>query len=329
MYDIAFLSFDESNANALYFKFLKKIADLPNKVYRIHGVKGIHQAHIAAAKLSTTNMFWVVDVDADLLPNFKFDIKLDTSEEDIVHVWKSKNPINDLVYGYGGVKLLPTQLTLNMNTSSPDMTTNISPRFKSMPAISNITAFNTDPLSTWRSAFRECAKLASKTIIGQLDVETMYRLQTWIDIGGDRPFGEYARGGASAGKWYGTTYKDNPKLLSKINDYAWLEIQFKEHIKLYPPETFKSQTLPLMTFWIAAFRESAELARSDTPDADRIQELLYSGHNEYSRGGASAGKWFGETYKNDPETYAKIKDDSWLEGEFYYHIETHPPETFK
>jgi len=239
MYDIAFLSFDEPNVNNLYFRFLKKTANLPNKVYRIHGVKGIHQAHIEAAKLATTKMFWVVDVDADLLSDFNFDIILDPSEEDIVHVWKSKNPINDLEYGYGGVKLLPTQLTLNMNTSSPDMTTSISPRFKSMSQISNITRFNINPLCTWRSAFRECAKLASRTIAGQLDTETAYRLQVWTHIGGDRPFGEYAKGGASAGEWFGKTYKDDKNMLAKINDYAWLESEFNNHIRMFPPETFK------------------------------------------------------------------------------------------
>ena len=30
-------------------------------------------------------------------------------------VWRSKNPVNELVYGYGGVKLLPTKLTLDMD----------------------------------------------------------------------------------------------------------------------------------------------------------------------------------------------------------------------
>ncbi len=75
MYDIAFLSYNELDANNLYFKFLKRIANLPNKVYHIHGVKGIHQAHVAAAKLSTTPMFYVVDVDADLSLAFKFDTK--------------------------------------------------------------------------------------------------------------------------------------------------------------------------------------------------------------------------------------------------------------
>lgn len=328
MYDIAFISFNEADANKRYFELVSTLRT-HNRLFRVHGVKGIHQAHLQAARLSTTSMFYVVDADATILPTFRFNLKLDPSEEDIVHVWKSINPINDLEYGYGGIKLLPRELTLSMDTSNPDMTTSISTRFKAMPTVSNVTTFNTDPLSTWRSAFRECAKLASRTISGQVDAETAYRLNVWTTNGGDRPFGEYARGGASAGEWYGKTYKDNPNAFSRINDYEWLEIQFNEHIKAYPPETFRSQNTDSMLFWINAFRESAELAKCDIPDTDKIQELLYKGHNEYSRGGASAGKWFGETYKNNPETYAKIKDDSWLEGEFYYHIETYPPETFK
>ena len=239
MYDIVFISFNEPNADKDFFKFLKQIVNLKNSIYRVHGVNGIHQAHIEAAKLAKTNMFWVVDADAKILPDFKFSINLDASEEDIVHVWKSINPINDLEYGYGGVKLLPRKLTITMDTTAPDMTTSISSRFKAMPVVSNITAFNTDPLSTWRSAFRECAKLASKVILGQQDTETEYRLKVWTHIGGDRPFGEYSKGGASAGEWFGKTYKDDKTTLAKINDYAWLESEFNGHIKMFPPETFK------------------------------------------------------------------------------------------
>lgn len=332
MYDIAFLSFNESDANNLYFKFLKRIANLPNKVYRIHGVKGIHQAHVAAAKLSTTSMFWVVDVDADLLPDFKFNTTLDPSEEDIVHVWRSKNPVNDLEYGYGGVKLLPTQLTLNMDMSSPDMTTSISPRFKSMPQISNITAFNINPLCTWRSAFRECAKLASRTILGQLDDESAYRLKVWTHVGGDRPFGEYALAGASAGEWFGKTYKGNKKMLVKINDYDWLTIQFNEHIKMFDPLSFIPPPPPpsppteedRINWWRDAFKEAA-----NTTDTDRLDELLNRGINEYTRSGASAGIWWGETYRTNVEKMQQLTDDKFLEGEFYWHTEHYPVEKFK
>jgi hypothetical protein len=108
-----------------------------------------------------------------LVDGFNFDYV--DPEKYTVHVWRICNPINDLEYGYGGVKLLPTEMTLNMDLNKPDMTTSISNQFKSMPDISNITAFNTDEFSTWRSAFRECCKLASKTIKGQNDKETNER----------------------------------------------------------------------------------------------------------------------------------------------------------
>jgi hypothetical protein len=239
MYDIAFISFDEINADSNYMKLLLTSANLSSNVFRIDGVEGIHQAHIAAAQEAKTNMFYVVDADAQILTNFKFNIKLDPSEEDIVHVWRSRNPINGLEYGYGGVKLLPTKLTLNMDLSNPDMTTNISSRFKIMPTVSNITQFNTTPLNTWRSAFRECAKLASRIIPGQQDIETAYRLRVWTHIGGDKKYGEYSKGGASAGEWFGKTYKDDINMLAKINDFKWLEEEFYQHTKTFPPETFK------------------------------------------------------------------------------------------
>ena len=43
---------------------------------RVHGVKGIHQAHIAAAKKAFTQMFWVVDGDAKVVEDFDFDLLL-------------------------------------------------------------------------------------------------------------------------------------------------------------------------------------------------------------------------------------------------------------
>lgn len=237
MYDIAFISYGEPQATTRYIELISAFPT--RRVYRVSNIKGIHQAHVEAAKQANTKMFYVVDADAKVLPSFKFDLRLDPSEEDIVHVWKSINPVNGLEYGYGGVKLLPTELTMNMDTNTADMTTSISTRFKAMPEISNVTAFNVNPLCTWRSAFRECVKLSSKVILGQENLETTNRLNTWLNKGSDELYGEYAKGGASAGNWFGTTYKDDPDMLAKINDYDWLEEQFEAHIKMFPPETFK------------------------------------------------------------------------------------------
>jgi len=225
MYDIVFISYNEAYADENW-KVLKERFPTAK---RVDGVKGIHQAHIKAAKKCFTKMFWVVDADAKIVEDFDFDYEVDEYNLETVHVWRSINPVNDLEYGYGGVKLLPRKLTVNMDTSKPDMTTSISSQFKAVEQISNVTAFNTDGYSTWRSAFRECAKLASKTIQGQVDNETEQRLDTWCTVGADRDFGEFSISGACAGREYGYANSNNPDALKFINDYDWLHEQFSKH----------------------------------------------------------------------------------------------------
>jgi len=222
MYDIVFISYNESNADKNW-ELLK--TRFPS-AKRVDGVKGIHQAHIKAAKKCFTKMFWVVDADAEVRDNFSFDYEVDEYNLDTVHVWRSQNPVNDLVYGYGGVKLLPRTKTLKMNTSKLDMTTSISDSFTAIDEISNITAFNTDSFSAWRSGFRECAKLASQTIDRQLNSETLERLEIWCNQGVNRPFGIDAIKGAKEGRKFGEENKDNVAELQKINDFDWLYERF-------------------------------------------------------------------------------------------------------
>ena len=219
MYDIVYISYQEPNADENY-EALKSRFPMAK---RVHGVKGIHQAHIKAAKKCFTKMFWIVDADALIKDDFNFDYVVPDHQLEHVHVWRSQNPINDLVYGYGGVKLFPRKLTINMDTSKPDMTTSISRYFNPMAEISNTTAFNTDPFNTWKSAFRECAKLSSKIIDRQNNEETEQRLETWCTVGEDRPYSSYALAGARAGREFGISNSNDIKL---INDFNWLEKQF-------------------------------------------------------------------------------------------------------
>jgi hypothetical protein len=221
-YDIIFISYNEPQADE---NFARLKARFPY-AQRVQGIKGIHEAHIAAAKKAFTKMFWVVDADAQILDTFNFDHAVSEYDLENVHVWRSRNPINDLEYGYGGVKLLPKSLTQNMDTSKPDMTTSISSLFKAMPEISNVTAFNVDAFNTWKSAFRECVKLASKTIDRQDDTDTNYRLNVWCTRGLDRSFGREAIEGAVQGKQYGLENKDNNEALKMINDFDWLRERF-------------------------------------------------------------------------------------------------------
>lgn len=218
MYDIVFISYGEANADSNWDKLKQQYP----MAKRVKDVKGIHQAHVAGAKKCFTKMFWVVDGDAQIVDDFKFDHEVSSYDLDCVHVWRAKNPVNGLEYGYGGVKLLPRMLTLKMDTTTNDMTTSISDKFKAMTSVSNITAFNTDPLSTWRGAFRECAKLASKTIQGQLEEETNDRLKTWTTHA-DGIHSRYALRGANAGMQFGLSVGAD---LGLINNFEWLEQQY-------------------------------------------------------------------------------------------------------
>lgn len=223
-YDVVFISYHEDFADDNFNKLLLKNID--NKILRVDGIEGIHEAHIEAAKLVSTDMFYVVDADAEILPEFKFDYQIpyyDFNAKNSVYVWRSQNPVNGLIYGYGGVKLLPTELTLQMDTSKPDMTTSISKQFRPQQTVSNITAFNTDPFNTWKSAFRECAKLASRVIDRQNDEETQQRLDIWCNESNDK----HARDGAVRGRAYGLKYRTNLQELKKINDFEWLKNEFK------------------------------------------------------------------------------------------------------
>lgn len=222
LYDVVFISYNEPNADLNFNKLLSKCS----RAKRVHGVKGIHQAHIAAAKLCDTDMFWVVDGDAVIEDTFNFDLVMSSYDIDCVHVWRSRNPINNLEYGNGGVKLLPRLLTLAMDVTSPDMTTSISKKFKAMDTVSNVNTFNTDEFATWRSAFRECCKLSSRVIERQYEEETQQRLDTWCSVGLDRAFGDYAIKGAQMGRQYGLENKNNPEALRKINDFDWLKERF-------------------------------------------------------------------------------------------------------
>lgn len=226
-YDIVFISYNEINADENFEKLRSRFP----RAKRVHGVKGIHNAHKAAAELSTTNMFYVVDGDAEIVEDFRFDYEVSRYERDIVFVWQSLNPINDLVYGYGGVKLLPKDLVLGMDINTVDMTMSISDRFKVIETVSNKTRFDTDEFSTWKSAFRECVKLASRPVDETYDEETDFRLQAWCSKGADRQYGNFCIDGAKAGREYGYDNIGIDSELAKINDFEWLKNIYEQRAK--------------------------------------------------------------------------------------------------
>jgi len=240
MFDVFFISYHEQYAD----KNFEALLDKAPLAKRVDGIEGIFNAHKRAAELSKTKMFYVIDADAILVDEFEFDYRpteLDEAYEGVlatecVHTWRAKNPINDLVYGYGGAKLFPAKGLREANKWNIDFTTSVMPHFVPMEQISNITAFNTDPYSTWKAAVRECTKLASSIITlpggkkflkRKQHKDTEKRLDIWCTVGANKKFGEYAIAGAKLGRKFGSKQKNNLEALNLINDYEWLQEQYE------------------------------------------------------------------------------------------------------
>lgn len=234
MLDVFMLTFGEPEADD-NFRILQEKAP---HAKRIDGVEGLLNAHKACAEESKTGYFYVCDADAVITENFAFKFEPSdrreaypgVKETECVFTYRSHNPINDLIYGYGAVKLFPKKQLLNVSEFKVDMTTSIGAKFKPLFEIANITQFNTDPFNTWRSAFREGTKLASGIIDHNKQIDDAYRLEVWKTRGENRRFGEYAILGANQGAEFGEYYRGNSSALSKINDWNWLRKTFEESI---------------------------------------------------------------------------------------------------
>ena len=91
-------------------------------------------------------LLWMKSLVLNLNPDRKKEQWPRVPETDCVYVWRSLNPVNDLLYGYGGAKLFPEKV-LEAEDWSVDMTTTIGcPSLCPKIQVSNITAFNTDPI---------------------------------------------------------------------------------------------------------------------------------------------------------------------------------------
>lgn len=226
-FDIVMLSYHEAEADQ---KFQNLKARFPD-VKHVKNVKGIMAAHKAAAEMCDTQMVWIVDADSDVLPSFSFDyIPPMSDREKTTYSWFARNPINDLEYGYGGLKLFPRKQLLEMGHELPDFTTGVA-KYQPVKDVASITSFNKDPFRTWRSAFRECTKLASGINPNNPSEETLDRLKCWTTTDNGARFGRYCIKGAIEGKAYGEQYKDDIEALNKINDFEWLRKQFVSSMK--------------------------------------------------------------------------------------------------
>lgn len=219
VFDVIFLSYDEPKAEQRWQELKQQVP----WAKRVNGVDGIPHAHVAAAKLANTEMFYVVDADAEII-NFDWKYKPNKQQRKCVHVWRSYNPVNGLIYGYGGLKLFPKQTVLAVDPDNYiDFTTSVGEHMIVMQQCTTITHFNTSEFDAWKAAFRECAKLASNTFRKGKNEQNAQRLNHWCTK--TLPDAEYKDAvlrGAAQGKAYAETGD-----LKNINNYQWLLEQYK------------------------------------------------------------------------------------------------------
>jgi hypothetical protein len=217
-FDIFFVSYNEPNADKHWHLIKEKFP----QARRIHGIKGINNAHRRCAELSSTYMFWTIDGDTVIDDNWQFKYHVTKFDQDYIHIWYSRNPVNGLEYGYGAIKLWPKQKVLDYNGNWLDYTTSVG-ELKIIKHTVATTQFNSSPYETWKSSLRESIKLIKNVYENPNDQESAMRLQTWSTVFFDVPFAEWAKiGHQDSVKWQ----HNSPEFLDKINDFEWLENYF-------------------------------------------------------------------------------------------------------
>lgn len=229
MLDIIFLSYNETNADQNWTILTKKFP----RSQRVHGIDGVIQAHMTAAQMSRSEFFFIVDGDNKILPEFDPNILFEPHPS-TVYVWRAHNPVNDLCYGYGGIKLynrsLFAKLALSSTEKIVDLATSIAVNYKPVTQVASITCFNASPLEAWRGGFREAVKLTLNVLRNPKDQQSLHRLDVWCSQGSGRLNGDWAIRGAQQGELFARKEwaKSNTQNLSLaiINNFQFLNSLF-------------------------------------------------------------------------------------------------------
>jgi hypothetical protein len=220
---VYFLYTDENNLNENW----ERLSNIAPWAEAIASIGTIFESHKHIASLCNGDRFYVVDADSWIVDGFTFDKQIELKPK-YVAVFRSKNPVNGLVYGHGGIKLFSKDCFSAERIDKPDMTTSLADGYIKLNILASEHRFNYTPYSTWRTAFREAVKLSAGINKNNNDQESQERLTMWCEAGAETQYGYFAIQGAREGcRWISEDYD-----AMKVNDFAWLENKFKEWIGL-------------------------------------------------------------------------------------------------
>jgi hypothetical protein len=227
--DVVFLTYDEPQKE----KFWVDIKNIVPWAKRVDGVKGSDAAHKAAAAVSDTERFILIDGD-NLPEDDFFDLILefpDEQWEQAVYRWRARNNINGLMYGNGGISSWTRTFINNMKThenTDGKVETQVEfcfdPLYWAMHDCYSTTYPDGSPFQAWRAGFREgvkmCLDRGAKPSIQDFRNRVHHRnldhLTIWHNVGRDVENGIWAMLGARMGtymlmmtpSWDHTTVQD-------------------------------------------------------------------------------------------------------------------------
>ena len=212
--DIVFISNGESNADTHWQRLCVLTKNTPNRVMRVHGIKGRLRAYRAAAELAGTDWFFAVFAKLEVSENFDWAWQPDRLQQAKHYIFHAINPVNGLVYGH--MAMIAQNRRLIFEHQGQGLDFSLAQAHEVIPVTSGIARYNDDPWMAWRTAFRECIKLCANT-----DVESQYRLQRWLTKYQDT-IDDYSQIGAQDAVEFYQSVNGDPEQLQKSYEWDWL-----------------------------------------------------------------------------------------------------------
>ncbi|WP_434593652.1 hypothetical protein [Streptomyces sp. A5-4] len=220
-FDAVMLSYDEPLADKLHAR-LQRVLGL--KVKRLHGVHGMRRAYRLAAEVVDAEQFLLADGDFVIATEFAVRDIAPLDEGVSMRVWRAVNPLNGLVYGYGGLKLIRRSALRELG-DAVDVLAALPGRAEFAAQVAGTTRINQSPYHAWKAGFRECAMLARGSEYGMEEAEAAERMAAWT-AGGDGEFAPYAVAGAREGIDFARQAARRPEEFGRLNDPGWLLDRF-------------------------------------------------------------------------------------------------------
>jgi len=224
--DVVFISYDEPLADRNW-QILK---DRCPRATRVHGVAGMIVALEAAANVSTTPWYFAVFAKTRLHETFDFRFVPDYMQQPKHYIFDCLNMSNQLQYGHMGIVMYNCQGIQQLNQKKDfgiDYTLSFS--HESVPILSCYGEFATTPYHAWRTAFRECSKLAYFESTAP-SVEGAYRLSTWCKTA-QEPHSQWVLKGANDGvDFFNSTNGDVAQLKQSFR-WEWLRSYFVDRYR--------------------------------------------------------------------------------------------------